>query len=64
MVLLLVDNSAPAHYGKAWLIENLIGTYGQTIANLTKQPTYSGAVEYVGGENFIFTSFQTFISQV
>jgi hypothetical protein len=62
-VLLLVDNSAPVNYDREWLIENLVVTYGQTIANLTKQPTHYGVVEYVGGEDFIYMPSQTFEPQ-
>jgi hypothetical protein len=60
MILLLVDNAAPVTYDKDWIIENLVGTYGQTIANFTNQPTYYGVVEYVGGEDFIYRPSRTF----
>jgi hypothetical protein len=59
-VLLLVDNSAPVNYDRDWLIENLVVTYGQTIANLTKQPTHYGVVEYISGEDFVYKPSRTF----
>lgn len=63
MVLLLVADNAPAKYDRDWLMKTLVETYGQVIADITRQPTYYGIVEYIGSEAFIYKPSRTFEPQ-
>lgn len=61
-ILLLVEDNALAKYDRDWVISHLVPEFGQVIANLTKQATYYGTVEYLGGDEFIFNPSRTFQS--
>jgi len=62
-ILLLVENTAPISYDGEWVTKNLVPVYGKTIANLTRQPTYSGKVDYLGGNDFSYHPLRKFDPQ-
>ncbi len=62
IILLLVEDNAPAKYDRDWMISHLVPEFGQDIANLTKQVTYYGTVEYLGEVELVYKPSRAFQS--